>query len=598
MARWLARELYSWLHVLVLQSTVVLSLAALALPGAQDDVRDEVPLQPGKDLPLSVQTSAGHLEPRPGGWTREDLAADVNGALKEIAHFLEGEGNEASLRAIASDSLLSVCWLPARRADAERDLPVDYEVSAQSELAAALGQDALVAGLVTLREGFGAGSLDVHFKILGTHGTQESLTTPLRMEVRAAGGAGRTGWVAHIKCSWTSTESGLQLTLFELQDYERTAASAIGFVDRTAAVLPLDMLRDQLRPGIDSWREQIDAYLGVGVLGHHGLCVADVNQDGLEDIYLCQPGGLPNRLLLRQPDGTYRDVSHQAGVDLLDPSSSALLVDLDRDGDPDLVVVVGDELIFMENRGAGLYRARSRHEAVSVTSISAADVDLDGDLDLYACAYLSPYDGQAFPVPYHEAQNGQRNLLLLNDGEFSFKDQTSAMGLDAGNHAFSFAAAWEDFDIDGDPDLYVANDFGSNNLYRNDGGVFVDVAQAMGVADVGAGMGVDWADVDGDGWMDLHVSNMFSSAGQRVASQADFQPQASAAQRSDLQRHARGNSLFLNQAGQGFRDATEQAGVGMGRWAWGGVFMEYDNDGRPDIFVPNGFVTGSGPGDL
>ena len=575
-----------------------LVLGGLVHLAQQDGVRDHLPLRPDRDLSQAVQESAHNLDPQEGGWAREDLAQEAHLALELLAEFLEDGGDGASLRSILLPGVRATPWVPAELDGVALGSGESFQGHMAADEELGVGIDEFLGGLKELRQRLEAQTLDVHFKVLGIQGDETHLTTPVRMEVRALGGQGRVGVVANMVCSWVRGEQGLRLARLQHADYSETTSPVVGFVDRTAAVLPRELLRDQLQPGIDHWRERIDAYLGVGVLGHHGLCVADVNQDGLEDLYLCQPGGLPNRLLLRDPDGTFRDVSSRAGVDILEASSSALLVDLDGDSDPDLVVVAGDELIFMENRGGGLYRARSRIAAISVTSLSAADVDLDGDLDIYACAYLSPYEGQAVPVPYHQAQNGQRNLLLLNEGDFSFVDRTAALGLEAGNHGFSFAAAWEDFDLDGDPDLYVANDFGSNNLYRNDGGKFLDVAKAMGVEDVGAGMGVDWADVDGDGWMDLYVSNMFSSAGMRVSHQNAFHPQASAAERAQLQRHARGNSLFLNRAGQGFEEVAAQAGVGVGRWAWGGVFLEYDNDGQPDLFVPNGFVSGEVPGDL
>jgi hypothetical protein len=72
------------------------------------------------------------------------------------------------------------------------------------------------------------------------------------------------------------------------------------------------------------------------------------------------------------------------------------------------------------------------------------------------------------------------------------------------NQRFSYAAAWDDYDQDGDFDLYVANDFGRNNLYRNDRTGFEDVADELGVEDTGSGMSVSWGDVNGDGWMDLY----------------------------------------------------------------------------------------------
>ena len=85
-------------------------------------------------------------------------------------------------------------------------------------------------------------------------------------------------------------------------------------------------------------------------------------------------------------------------------------------------------------------------------------------------------------MPYHDANNGGRNVLLRNDGRWRFSHATVRAGLDVKNRRFSYAAAWEDFDNDGDQDLYVANDFGRNNLYRNDSGRFTDIAAAAAMS--------------------------------------------------------------------------------------------------------------------
>ena len=118
----------------------------------------------------------------------------------------------------------------------------------------------------------------------------------------------------------------------------------------------------------------------------------------------------------------------------------------------------------------------------------ATDFDGDGDVDLYGCKYGSPNRNP--PLPYHDANNGTPNLMLRNDGYWRFTDVTREVGLDENNLRYSFAASWVDYDNDGDPDLYVANDFGRNNLYRNDGGQFTDVAGDAGVEDISAGMSV------------------------------------------------------------------------------------------------------------
>jgi hypothetical protein len=144
----------------------------------------------------------------------------------------------------------------------------------------------------------------------------------------------------------------------------------------------------------------------------------------------------------------------------------------------------------------------------------------------------------------------------------------------------------------------VANDFGRNNLYRNEGGRFRDVAAQAGVEDVSQGMSASWADYDGDGWMDLYVGNMFSGAGNRIVYQRRFLEDEESATRSLFQRHAKGNSLFKNAGDGSFLDVSARAGVTMALWSWTSPFVELNNDGRPDIFVANGFVTSDDPKDL
>jgi hypothetical protein len=202
------------------------------------------------------------------------------------------------------------------------------------------------------------------------------------------------------------------------------------------------------------------------------------------------------------------------------------------------------------------------------------------------------------PMPFHDANNGGRNVLLRNDGRWKFEDATEQVGLNQNNARFSFAAAWEDYDNDGDQDLYVANDYGRNNLYRNDDGRFVDVAAELNVEDVSAGMSVSWGDYDRDGWMDLYISNMFSAAGNRITYQRQFNTGVDETVRQDFQRHAHGNTLFRNNGRGGFDDVTDEAGVWQGRWAWGSRFGDLNGDGWEDLVVANGFITTEDTHDL
>ena len=388
-----------------------------------------------------------------------------------------------------------------------------------------------------------------------------------------------------------------QVSLLAYEEAEHTSSQGHIFSDCTESVFQSEpSFKEQLLPGIDYWRSLTQKQYAVFPFGHHGIAVGDVNGDGLDDLYAGQPEGLPNRLYLQNPDGTVSDVAAKAKVDLLNRTHGVLLVDIDNDGDQDLVAVTDQAILFMANDGDARFTETATFPTNDPGALSAADYDLDGDLDFYVVTYGDRIHSP--PDVYHDANNGGTNVLLRNDDNWNFVDVTTESGLDENNHRWSFAASWEDFDDDGDLDLYVANDFGRNNLYQNSDGQFSDIAAKVGVEDVAAGMSASWADFDHDGRMDVYVGNMFSSAGLRITGQSRFQKRATSTIRDEFRRHARGNTLFRNTGSGHFDDISVDAGVTVGRWAWASKFVDINNDSWEDLVVANGFVTSHETKDL
>jgi hypothetical protein len=220
-------------------------------------------------------------------------------------------------------------------------------------------------------------------------------------------------------------------------------------------------------------------------------------------------------------------------------------------------------------------------------------------VDFYGCGYQSRDNDPArvaIPVPFYDAQNGGEDFLVRNEGGWKFTNATAEVGLDKNNNRFSFAAVWTDFDNDGDPDLAVANDFGKNNLFeqRREGGriTFVDVAAARGLAHSAFGMSITAADFNRDGALDFYVGNMFSSAGNRITTQPEFKTGLPPDALERFRSLANGNALFLNDGRGTFQDVGVAAGVSMGRWTWATLAADLNCDGREDLLVGNGNITG------
>ncbi len=427
---------------------------------------------------------------------------------------------------------------------------------------------------------------------------------------------------------WLPGEDGAKprMRWIRLVEFEQTESHQRGgalFADCTKSVLGGNpVYADQFLRGMNHWFDRIQDNGSDVLRAHPGLAIGDVNGDGLDDLYVCQETGLPNRLLIQNENGTAREESAQWGVDWLQSSRSALLVDLDNDQDQDLVIAILGGVVVAENDGQGKFHLRKVLETENdVMSLSAVDYDMDGRLDIYACVYYknkSLGNGARAAVAsaevgfsVHDANNGGHNVLFQNQtpasGAWSFVNVTKDVGLDVNNHRYSLAASWDDFDNDGDQDLYVANDYGRDHLYRNDpsdtagdksGRKFVDISDEAHVEDSATGMSTSWADYDRDGWMDVFIANMWSSAGNRIAFQDQFQTDATPEAKQRFQRVARGNTLLRNQGDGTFADHSAPAGIEMGRWAWGTNFVDLNNDGWEDVVVANGYITTEDTGDL
>ncbi len=345
---------------------------------------------------------------------------------------------------------------------------------------------------------------------------------------------------------------------------------------------------------------------------HPGLAIGDVNGDGHDDIYITNRH-TPNELLIWTDNG-FENQAAQRGADIEGLSSSALIIDLDNDGDKEIVVgrTMRPSTILRNDGGEFTEWDIGVDMPRLVSSVIAADVNSDGHLDLFFSTYASSLIEQqreqlvrngtlGEPIlqgivsqivsqklgellndegfDFYLTRPGPPNVLIISDSEGGYG--TSYDPTLASIWSNTYASAFSDYDSDGDQDLYLSNDFAENMLLQNDNGIFSDVTERVGLDGFGFGMGASFGDYNNDGQIDLYLSNMYSRAGRRITSAINNTDQR-------IVQGALGNKLYSNDGGQ---FTHQPANVERAGWSWGGQFGDVDNNGLADLYVPNGYYS-------
>lgn len=362
-----------------------------------------------------------------------------------------------------------------------------------------------------------------------------------------------------------------------------------------------------------------------------GVTIGDVNGDGLPDVFLTRPFG-GGRLFRNLGSFRFEDVTDEAG--LADPdtwSAGTSFVDVDNDGDLDLFVCAyhTPNRLFI-NDGKGHFTEESEKYGVAFRGASVmmafADYDLDGDLDGYLAVNRYEFDDDGKPLPksgfvaihrrpfqgYSVAPRdrdqwdvitrpdtgtpvlikaGQFNRLYQNESGKRFVDVAADAGV--ASNGLSLAATWWDYNQDGLPDLYVANDFfGADQLYENQGdGTFVDVAPEKLRHTPWFSMGSDVGDINNDGLLDLIATDMAGTDHYKSKTGMGDMDKTGWFLEMGRPRQYMRNAVYLNAGSQRpLFEIAHQANLDASDWTWSPKFGDFDCDGLIDVFITNGMT--------
>ena len=333
-----------------------------------------------------------------------------------------------------------------------------------------------------------------------------------------------------------------------------------------------------------------------------GVAVGDVDNDGLPDLYFTSNLG-PNRLYLNKGDYRFEDITERAGVAGGGGwTTGATIADVNGDGHVDIYVSAvshltmrGHNILYINNGDASFTDMTDAyglgHTGYS-TQAAFFDYDLDGDLDMYLLNHSTHAErGNIFRPQRREHHPRAGDRLFRNDGE-RFVDVTAEAGIYGTVEGYGLGVVVSDLDLDGCPDLFVANDFQENDFlyYNNCDGTFTEsIATSLGHTSRSS-MGVDAADFNNDGRPDVVVLDMLPEREEILKTSANAESFAIEDLKLEAGYHPQyaRNTLQLNRGQRRFSEIGYLAGVHATDWSWAPLFADLDNDGDKDLFVTNG----------
>jgi hypothetical protein len=400
----------------------------------------------------------------------------------------------------------------------------------------------------------------------------------------------------NIKVTNTSSSASAAETVTDLFASQEPSATGIGFVNSVEV------------------NEKLNYVNYAYIFNGGGVAMLDFDQDGLMDLYFVS-NQKENKLYRNAGSWKFEDVTKAAGVSANGGLKSGVtIVDVNADGYPDIYLArtglqKGDgpqperkNQLFINQKNGTFKEEAARYGLDSDRATNHAnffDYDGDGDLDCYLLNIPTDFSAvnkvraqqtkegiKRINTPAHEYESDQ---LLRNDGTH-FTDVTKAAGLY--NYGFSLSSLVHDFNEDGRPDIFVANDYiGSDNIYINQGnGTFKDQASTYLRHSSLNTMGSDLADLNGDGLPDLVTVDMLADDPVRVKSlENGMRPD----RYNSLTRLGYGHQMMRNQMqinnGNGFSEMGEMAGISATDWSWAPLLTDFDNDGNTDVFISNGY---------